>query len=195
LLINWLRDISLQQGVWSLGRASLTLTFQKEVAERIVALAGTSQRCRLSVMSQIWTKPEFRFTISGSAFVPKPDVDVGVVTFVPYKTPITDFDFDLVEKVVRHIFSMRQKYCRRGVATLFPEDVRDEFTELIFNLADVDPMIRPFQLSNEEYLRIIGGYKQVIQQHPQYEHYNFRACKKDLQEFLQQLEVSKLSNT
>lgn len=51
----------------------------------------------------------------GRAFVPKPDVDVGVVRLTPLKKPIIDLPFNLVEKVVRCVFSYRQKYCIRGV--------------------------------------------------------------------------------
>lgn len=182
LLINWLRDISLRQGAWSFGRASMTLTFQKEVAERIVAPILSPQRCRLSIMSQIWTKPDFKFTIPGKAFVPKPDVDVSIVTLVPYQVPLTDLPFDLVEKVCRHIFSMRQKFCRRCVSTLYPEDLRVELTEKTFQIADVNPEARSFQLSVDECLRIAGAYSELLKMHPHIESYNYRACKKVLTE-------------
>lgn len=46
----------------------------------------------------------------GKAFLPKPDVDVGVVTFVPLKEPRTKHEFNIFEKVTRHIFNGRQKY-------------------------------------------------------------------------------------
>ncbi|XP_055629438.1 dimethyladenosine transferase 1, mitochondrial [Toxorhynchites rutilus septentrionalis] len=177
LLINWLREMSLQIGAWSLGRSSLTLTFQKEVAERIVAPILSEQRCRLSVMNQVWSKAELKFIIPGKAFVPKPDVDVGVVTIVPLKTPLTTVHFDVVEKVARHIFSMRQKYCRRGVANLYPPEVREDLTELTFKIADVDPLARSFQLSTEECLRIAEAYNQLVMKHPEVEHYNYRAQK------------------
>jgi dimethyladenosine transferase 1 len=177
LLINWLKDISLKRGAWIYGRSSLTLTFQLEVAERIVAPILADQRCRLSVMSQIWTKPELKFVIPGTAFVPKPNVDVGVVTMLPLKQPLTDLDFDLVEKVVRHIFSMRQKFCRRGILNLFPEDVRTDLTERVFQQADVDPTARSFQLSNEECLRIAAAYQEIILEHPEYKDFNYRAPK------------------
>lgn len=178
LLINWLRDISLRQGAWSFGRASMTLTFQKEVAERIVAPILSPQRCRLSVMSQIWTKPNFKFTIPGKAFVPKPDVDVGIVTLVPYQVPLTDLPFDLVEKVCRYIFSMRQKYCRRGVSNLYPENQRDELTDETFKMSEVDPEARSFQLSVDECLRIAKAYHELLKVHPHIESYNYRASKK-----------------
>uniref|UniRef100_A0A182P1I2 rRNA adenine N(6)-methyltransferase n=1 Tax=Anopheles epiroticus TaxID=199890 RepID=A0A182P1I2_9DIPT len=177
LLINWLRDMSLRTGAWSYGRASLTLTFQKEVAERIVAPILSDQRCRLSVMNQIWSTPELRFEISGRAFVPKPEVDVGVVTIVPMQTPLTQVHFDTVEKVIRHIFSMRQKYCRRGVSNLYPPAVREELTELTFKRADVDPLARSFQLSVAECLRIVEAYDGLVREHPEIAGYDYRAPK------------------
>uniref|UniRef100_A0A2M4BSP9 rRNA adenine N(6)-methyltransferase n=1 Tax=Anopheles marajoara TaxID=58244 RepID=A0A2M4BSP9_9DIPT len=177
LLINWLRDMSLRTGAWHYGRASLTLTFQKEVAERIVAPILSDQRCRLSVMNQIWSKPDLRFMISGRAFVPKPEVDVGVVTIVPLQTPLTQVHFDTVEKVIRHIFSMRQKYCRRGVSNLYPPTVRDELTELTFRKSSVDPLSRSFQLSVDECLRLVEAYDELAQQHPEIRGYDYRAAK------------------
>ncbi|XP_052871831.1 dimethyladenosine transferase 1, mitochondrial [Anopheles cruzii] len=177
LLINWLRDMSLRTGAWRYGRASLTLTFQKEVAERIVAPIVSEQRCRLSVMNQIWSKPELRFIISGRAFVPKPEVDVGVITIVPLQTPLTQVHFDTVEKVIRHIFSMRQKYCRRGVSNLYPPKVRDELTELTFRKASVDPLARSFQLSVDECLRIVEAYDEFLQENPEIGSYDYRAAK------------------
>lgn len=178
LLINWLRDVSLRQGAWSYGRTSMTLTFQKEVAERIVAPILSPQRCRLSIMSQIWTRPHFKFTIPGKAFVPKPDVDVGIVTLIPYQVPLTDLPFDLVEKVCRTIFSMRQKFCRRGVSNLYPENLRDELTDKTFEMAEVNPEARSFQLSVDECLRIATAYNEFIKIHPHIQSFNYRACKK-----------------
>ncbi|XP_058810612.1 dimethyladenosine transferase 1, mitochondrial [Phymastichus coffea] len=110
LLIKWLKNISEQNGAWSFGRVQMTLTFQKEVAERLVAEAGQSQRCRLSVITQAWTIPKLKFIIPASAFVPKPDVDVGVVSLIPLKKPRTHHKFEFFEKINRHIFSFRQKY-------------------------------------------------------------------------------------
>lgn len=174
LLINWIRDISLRQGAWSYGRTSLTLTFQLEVAQRIIAGIADDNRCRLSLMSQFWTKPELKFTIPGKAFVPKPEVDVGVVTLIPLKTPATDLPFELVEKVMRYIFSLRQKFVRRGVENLFPPKVRDELTFHLFKTADLSPDLRSFQLSNEECLRIAQVYSEIIQEYPDIEKYNYR---------------------
>jgi dimethyladenosine transferase 1, mitochondrial len=180
LLINWLKDISLRRGAWAYGRSSLTLTFQLEVAQRIIAPMLDQQRCRLSVMSQIWTRPELRFVIPGTAFVPKPQVDVGVVTLIPLKQPLTDLPFDLIEKVTRHIFSMRQKYVQRGIANLYPEKDREDLTAETFKLAQIDPELRSFQLSNEECIRLAEAYKQILERYPTYADFNYRAPKHEL---------------
>ena len=115
LIIRWLKAISERTNAWVYGRVPLTLTFQKEVAERMVAAIGSSQRCRLSVMCQYLCHVNHKFTIPGRAFVPKPDVDVGVVHFTPLRWPKILAPFTLVEKVVRCAFSMRQKHCKRGL--------------------------------------------------------------------------------
>ncbi|XP_055905992.1 dimethyladenosine transferase 1, mitochondrial [Eupeodes corollae] len=184
LLINWFKDLSLRQGAFRRNDTTMTLTFQKEVAERICAPLGSEQRCRLSIMSQIWTEPTLKFIIPGKAFVPKPDVDVGVVKFVPLKEPKTDIPFDVVERVNRHIFSMRQKFCRRGYSTLFPEEQRDETTYEMFVEAEVEPTLRPFQLSVDECLRLTEVYWQLIQKNPEIASYDYRGPKAPKEEEL-----------
>jgi dimethyladenosine transferase 1 len=52
--------------------------------------------------------------VPGRAFVPKPEVDVSVLRFTPLVHPQIPLPFKLVEKVVRNIFSFRQKYSIRG---------------------------------------------------------------------------------
>lgn len=66
LIIKWLHAIAEQRGPWVFGRTKMTLTFQKEVAERLVAQPLGKQRCRLSVMAQAWTFPIHRFNIPGN---------------------------------------------------------------------------------------------------------------------------------
>lgn len=177
LIIKWLHAISERRAAWVYGRTSMTLTFQKEVAERIVAPIMNNQRCRLSVMCQFWCHVRHKFTIPGQAFVPKPDVDVGVVTFTPLKEPMIDLPFKMVEKVIRQIFHMRQKYAVRGAQTLFPEDVRLELAKKMFHLADLDPKTRPFQISNEEFARLCYAYREICNEYLGLEHYDYRACK------------------
>lgn len=177
LIIRWLQFISEKRSAWKHGRTRMTLTFQKEVAERMVAPVMHDQRCRLSVMCQFWCHVNHKFTIPGTAFVPKPDVDVGVVTLTPLKTPLVDLPFKTVEKMIRQVFHMRQKYAVRGAQTLFPEDLRDELGLRMFQLADIDPTTRPFQISNEEFARLCYAYKLICDEHESVASYDYRACK------------------
>ena len=52
------------------------------------------------------------YLLSGKAFVPPPDVDVGVVHFVPRIKPFIDVPFPLVQKLCRQLFHFRQKECK-----------------------------------------------------------------------------------
>lgn len=177
LIIRWLELISRQEGPWAFGRTRMTLTFQKEVAERMVAPILSKQRCRLSVMCQNWCRVNYKFDISGDAFLPKPQVDVGVVTLTPLKQPLTNLPFKMVEKVIRQIFSMRQKYSIRGAETLFPENVREEMAEKMYAFAEIDPVTRPYQLTNSEFVRLCEAYREIIKKYPEFEHYDLRAPK------------------
>ncbi|XP_041928970.1 dimethyladenosine transferase 1, mitochondrial isoform X2 [Alosa sapidissima] len=116
LIIKWLESISTRSGPFAFGRTRLTLTFQKEVAERLTASTGSRQRSRLSVMAQTYCTVKNCFTIPGKAFVPKPEVDVGVVHFTPLAQPQIQQPFSLVEKLVKNAFQFRRKHCFRGLA-------------------------------------------------------------------------------
>ncbi|XP_050295552.1 dimethyladenosine transferase 1, mitochondrial [Anthonomus grandis grandis] len=188
LIIKWLEHISQKSSAWTYGRTPMTLTFQKEVGERMIANNNEKQRCRLSVMCQLWCNVEYKFTIPGTAFVPKPDVDVAVVTLVPLKKPLIDIAFKTVEKVVRAIFNTRQKYCIRGIERLFPEPKQEKLSKTLLLLSEVKPTARPFQLTNEEFVRICYAYKCLCDEHPHLEEYDFRMPKAMLEDYMKKFQ-------
>lgn len=65
LLFNYLKNISTQSDAWRYGRVKMTLTFQKEVAERMVAEAGHEQRCRVSILVQNYCNVRVKMVIPG----------------------------------------------------------------------------------------------------------------------------------
>lgn len=180
LIIKWLHEISERRGPWTMGRARMTLTFQKEVAERLCADVGDAQRCRLSVMAQAWTEPRLKFIIPGNAFVPRPDVDVGVVTFTPLVQPRTSHDFKLFEKVTRHVFCYRQKFNIKCIETLFPVELRKQLSLMMFGLCEINPNLISTQLTVEDIDKLCTAYKYLCEKHPEIVNYSFRASNKIL---------------
>ncbi|KAM6912541.1 dimethyladenosine transferase 1, mitochondrial isoform 1-T2 [Xenentodon cancila] len=174
LIIKWLESVANRAGPFSYGRTRLTLTFQKEVAERLTASTGSKQRCRLSIMAQYLCTVHSCFTIPGRAFVPKPKVDVGVVRFTPLVQPQIQQPFKLVEKVVRNIFQFRRKYCHKGVEKLFPEACRLELTQEMMQKADVDPVIRPAELTIPQIRALADAYARLCSREPGLLSYDFR---------------------
>ncbi|XP_051469395.1 dimethyladenosine transferase 1, mitochondrial isoform X2 [Apus apus] len=174
LIIKWLDNVSKKDGPFIYGRTQMTLTFQKEVAERLTANPGGKQRSRLSIMSQYLCTVENCFIIPGQAFVPKPEVDVAVVHFTPLVQPKIEQPFELVEKVVRSVFQFRRKYCFRGIETLFPESGRLKRTEQLMMTANVDPTLRPFQLSMSQFRNLCNTYRKMCDDDPGLFVYNYR---------------------
>ena len=113
LLVRWL---TLEP--WSPWWASLTLMFQKEVAQRIVAAAGSDAFGRLSVLAQWRTRPRIAFDLSPQAFTPPPKVTSAVVHIVPIEAP-EGVSGRVLEQLTAAAFGQRRKMLRaslRGLA-------------------------------------------------------------------------------
>jgi 16S rRNA (adenine1518-N6/adenine1519-N6)-dimethyltransferase len=105
LLLKWLR------GAWPPWWTSLTLMFQKEVADRIVAQPGSDAYGRLSVAAQWRSRPRIAMTVSRSAFVPPPKVTSAVVQIVPIEQP-QGVDPRVLERLTEAAFGQRRKMLR-----------------------------------------------------------------------------------
>ena len=110
LLLKWLRQIRAFDG--------LTLMFQKEVAERLVARPRTGAYGRLSIITQWLCDVECLFDVSPKAFVPPPKVTSTVVSFHPRKEPIAPARFETLEAVTAAAFGQRRKMLRSALKSL-----------------------------------------------------------------------------
>lgn len=186
LIFQYMEAIYNKTGAWRYGRTKMTLTFQKEVAERIVAPAKTEQRARLSVDIQNLCHVKLKMIIPGRAFVPSPDVDVGLVTFIPRKVPEIDLPFHLIVKVNRHLFHYRQKMCKNSLVTLFPRDQPELLAELIEE-ARVNPEKTSTEFSMGEIRRLCHVYANICERLPYIYEYDYRkpASKRDYERIRQ----------
>jgi 16S rRNA (adenine1518-N6/adenine1519-N6)-dimethyltransferase len=112
LLIGWLRAEP-----WPPWYRSMTLMFQREVAERIVSGTGSKVYGRLSVLAGWRTEARILFDIDPRAFVPAPKVVSSVVHFIPRPQPLS-CDAALLERVTAAAFGQRRKMLRQSLRTL-----------------------------------------------------------------------------
>ena len=109
LLVQWLTV------AWPPFYRSLTLLFQKEVAERIVAVPGSSAYGRLSVLCQWRARCRRLFDIDRRAFTPPPSVTSSLVEIVPGPEPADAPPLAALEAVTRAAFGQRRKMLRSSL--------------------------------------------------------------------------------
>ena len=111
LLLRWL------SGPWPPWWRSMTLMFQREVADRIVASPGSKTYGRLSVLSQWRSAPAIAMNVHRSAFVPPPKVASAVVHVVPGGQP-EGVDPKQLEKLTEAAFGQRRKMLRSSLKAM-----------------------------------------------------------------------------
>lgn len=112
LLTGWLSGNAVRPW-W----ASLTLMFQKEVADRLVADAGSDAYGRLSVLAQWRTTARIAFTLPPRAFVPAPKVMSAVVHIVP-AAPLSTATPARLSALTAAAFGQRRKMLRASLRGL-----------------------------------------------------------------------------
>lgn len=108
LLVGWL------SGPWDPWWNSLTLMFQKEVADRIVADVDTDAFGRLAVLSQWRTRARIAMPVHRSAFTPPPKVMSAVVHIVPEEQP-PGVEPAMLERLTAAAFGQRRKMLRQSL--------------------------------------------------------------------------------
>ena len=130
LLVGWL---TLEP--WPPWYEMLVLTFQREVAQRIIAGPGTKSYGRVSVLAGWRTTAHMLFDIAPRAFVPAPQVTSSVVRLVPRAQPLP-CERRLLERVVEAAFGQRRKMLRQSLKSLGADPLP------ILAAAEIDPTAR-----------------------------------------------------
>jgi 16S rRNA (adenine1518-N6/adenine1519-N6)-dimethyltransferase len=141
LLIQWLSATQ-----WPPQWASLTLMFQREVADRIVAEPGSNAYGRLSILSQWRSTAKLAMTVHRSAFTPPPKVMSAVVHLVPKPQP-KGVDFAKLEILTQTAFSQRRKMLRQSLKKL-PGGLE------ALEQAGIDSQRRPETLAVSEFVEL-----------------------------------------
>jgi 16S rRNA (adenine1518-N6/adenine1519-N6)-dimethyltransferase len=145
LLVRWL-------GIepWPPWYDSLVLMFQREVAERIVAVAGAKQYGRLAVLAGWRTEAKIMFDVAPTAFVPRPKVTSSVVRLVPRASPLPCSRTTL-ERVTAAAFGQRRKMLRQSLRAL------GAAPQPILAAAGIDPAARAEEISVEGFVALANA--------------------------------------
>ena len=151
MLIHWLEAIQAHgQGAF----ASMTLMFQKEVAQRITASPGSKDFGRLSVLAQWLCECRYDFELPPEAFTPPPKVTSAVVTLTPRPAPLVDVSINALELVVAKAFGQRRKMLRSALKGLnVPADK-------LLEIAGIDGTLRAEQLDVATLCRLAKAYQE-----------------------------------
>jgi 16S rRNA (adenine1518-N6/adenine1519-N6)-dimethyltransferase len=142
LLIKWLT------GPWT--PASLTLMFQKEVAERIAAEPGASAYGRLAVIAQATSQAQVVMDVPARAFTPPPKVDSAVVRLTPRPDRPSPERLDALQRVTAAAFGQRRKMLRASLKTMGGESLAIQ--------AGLDPQARAETIDVAGFLRLADAW-------------------------------------
>jgi len=128
---------------------SLTLMFQREVAERLCAAPNTSAYGRLSILTQWLTTADIRLTIPAAAFHPPPKVDSALVHLVPKPNQPPQAAQTAMSRLTAAAFGQRRKMLRSSLKPLNGDT--------LLTRAGIDPTRRAETLSVAEFETLLSG--------------------------------------
>lgn len=148
LLIRWMTPAH-----WPPFWDSLTLMFQREVAERIVARPGSKAYGRLALMVQWRAEARIVLSLPPEAFTPPPKVSSAVVHITRLEAPRFAADAAILERVVAAGFNQRRKMLRAALRGLHPQ-----IEDLLTN-AGIAPTARAEEIALEAWCRLARALK------------------------------------
>jgi 16S rRNA (adenine1518-N6/adenine1519-N6)-dimethyltransferase len=145
LLVQWL------SGPWPPWWQSLTLMFQREVAERIVARPGSKSYGRLAVLAGWRARAQMLFEVPARAFTPAPNVISTLVRLEP-RLDAAPVPVAALESVTAAAFGQRRKMLRASLRALWPN------AEAVLRALGVEPTLRAEQIPVETFLALAQAY-------------------------------------
>ncbi len=139
LLTKWLYDIDCYK--------SLTLMFQKEVADRIQAQTSTKDYGRLSVLAQLQCKITRLLDLNPECFTPAPKIWSSVLLFQPLEKTLSKDEINKIEKLTAQAFSMRRKMIRQSLKSI-------KNLEEICEKIGIQTTMRPEEITPEQFLAL-----------------------------------------
>ena len=139
LLVKWLEKIK--------DYKSLTLMFQKEVADRILAPIRCKDYGRISILAQLQCRITRLFDLSPECFVPAPKVWSSVLLFQPQEKTLSQEQINKLEKLTVQAFSQRRKMIRQSLKSLHGLEAACE-------AEDIALTSRPEELSPQQFLSL-----------------------------------------
>ena len=123
LLLKWLKIQNEHNCI-----ESMTLMFQKELADRLVAKVNTKKYGRLSILTSAFFKVEKKINVNKKEFFPKPKVDAIVLKFTPLKkNKIKSENFSNLEKITLNFFNERRKINKKKIEKNFSKRLIDKW--------------------------------------------------------------------
>ncbi|WP_262695284.1 16S rRNA (adenine(1518)-N(6)/adenine(1519)-N(6))-dimethyltransferase RsmA [Kordiimonas aquimaris] len=150
LFVKWL---TLEK--WQPWYASLTLMFQQEVAERIVAKPNTKAYGRLSVLAQWRGNVRIAMRVPAAAFTPPPKVSSAIIHFEPTEPLDANVQLNELEKVVERAFGQRRKMLRASLKGLGVN------AHTLLENANIDPTSRAEDLTVKQFVELALHYQKM----------------------------------
>ena len=133
---------------WPAWFSSMTLMFQREVAERICAAPGSKSYGRLSVLSQWRCEAEIAFDVGPKAFTPPPKVTSSIAVLYPRGNPLP-CPADALQRVTAAAFGQRRKMLRQSLKSLGGADLLER--------AGIEPERRAETLDIAEFVALANA--------------------------------------
>ena len=140
LIISWLSEIHYNKNIKI---DNITVTIQKELADRLISSKDSKDYGRISVYTQLLSNVNKLLELSPSNFHPKPKVFSSVINITPLKKPRYKVNLKTFEKIVKQAFGNRRKMLRQSLKNLGGKK--------LLEMSNINSSLRAENLSVEDF--------------------------------------------